>query len=178
MGTDLWQQTVPSRPVLGCFATYPYRLGNPQSSRVFWCVLSISMNANIFVPESLNCATDQIKHRRNLKCKSHLSLFFNLEGKLRHFKGDCCAKAVMLHVGGRALWEKESALQCKRLKFREQSCVCVICLDLSGLVEQSQVTGCERSKFLSGVLRMEAEAGSYRDSGFASIIVSLCLCSS
>lgn len=46
----------------------------------------------------------------------------------------------------------------------------VICLDLSRL--QSQETECERSKFSSRVCRMEAEAGSYRDSGFASVIVS------
>lgn len=85
MGTDLWQQTVTLHPVLGFFGTYPYRLGNLQSSWVFWWVLSISMNANNFVPESLNFATDQIKHRRNLKCKSHFSLFFNLEGKPCHF---------------------------------------------------------------------------------------------
>ena len=45
----------------------------------------------------------------------------------------------------------------------------VICLDLSRLVEKSQVTECERSKFLSGVRGMGAEVGSYQDSGFASI---------
>lgn len=76
-------------------------------------------------------------------------------------------------------WEKEPVRQCKQLKFSEQSCVCIICLDLSQLVEKSQVTGCERSKFPSGVCGMEAEASSYQDSGFASINVSLgCLCSS
>ncbi len=73
--------------------------------------------------------------------------------------------------------KKDSVWQRKQSKFKEHGGVCVICLDLSRLV--GKVTGCEGSKFLSGVRRMEAEAGSYQDSGFASIKVSPgCLCSS
>lgn len=63
-------------------------------------------------------------------------------------------------MGGRAA-ENGCIRQRKQSKFKEHGRVCVICLDLSRLVEESQVTGYEGSKFLSGVRGMEGEAGSY-----------------
>lgn len=88
-------------------------------------------------------------------------------------------------LSSKFMWEAEQQKACEeesvctQLKFKEQSSVYIICLDLSKLVEKSQVTECERSKFLSSMHRMEADAGSYQDSGFASINVSLSsLCSS